>query len=320
MPCGKYHETLYRKYNMTRKQVKYIPASVRQKLLNISRKENRPFNELIQYYAIERFLYRLSQSEYVDFFVLKGALALQVRKVEKFRPTMDIDISQKRNDDTSEVIKQIKNILSVKIEEDGLIFDSQSICLEDIKRDTPYKGMRVLFHGTLDSAKINMQIDISFRDVIFPEPIKKIIFPCILESPAPKLWCYSLESIVAEKFEALVKLGDWNSRMKDFYDLWILSRDHNFDGRKLSKAIELTFKNRDTSLKQEITAFKQEFIKKKEKEWSFFVKTLAQENSPSPSLSDVIKSLKLFLLPIVKALTLKKFVPKYWKAPGPWDI
>ena len=146
---------------------------------------------------------------------------------------------------------------------------------------------------------------------------RKIVFPCILEFPAPKLWCYSLESIVAEKFEALMKLGDWNSRMKDFYDLWVLSRQHDFYGLQLSKAIELTFKNRGTSLKQEITAFKQEFIKKKENEWKSFVKTLNQEDFPS--LSDVIKHLKLFLLPIVKALSLKKPMPKYWKAPGFWD-
>ena len=302
---------------MTRKQIKNVSASVRQKLLNISRKDNRPFNELIQYYAMERFLYRLSQSDYANSFILKGALALQVRKVEKFRPTMDIDISQKRNDEISEVIKQIKNISSIKVEEDGLIFDSQSIRLEDIKRDTPDKGVRVLFLGTLDSANINMQIDISFRDVIFPEPKEKMVFPCILEFPAPKLWCYSLESIVAEKFEALMKLGDWNSRMKDFYDLWMLSRQHNFYGHQLSRAIELTFKNRDASLKQEITAFKQEFIKKKANEWKSFVKTLNQEYSPS--LSDVIETLKSFLLPIVKALTTKEPAPKQWKAPGPWE-
>ncbi|MCZ0933048.1 MAG: nucleotidyl transferase AbiEii/AbiGii toxin family protein [Oligoflexia bacterium] len=301
---------------MTRKQITNVPASVRQRLLNISRKDKRPFNELIQYYAMERFLYRLSQSDYADSFILKGALALQVRKVEKFRPTMDIDISQKRSDETSEIIKQIKGILSTKLEEDGLVFDLQSMRLEDIKRDTAYKGMRVLFHGALDSAKINMQIDISFRDVIFPEPKEKIVFPCILEFPAPKLWCYSLESIVAEKFEALMKLGDWNSRMKDFYDLWVSSRQHDFYDHQLSKAIGLTFKNRGSSLKQEITAFKQEFIKKKEKEWKSFIKTLNQEDSPS--LSDVIEFLKLFLLPIVKALTLKKPLPNYWKAPGPW--
>ena len=303
---------------MTKKQITNVPASVRQRLLNISRKNKRPFNELMQYYAMERFLYRLSQSDYADSFILKGALALQVRTAEKFRPTMDIDISQKRNDEKSEIIKQMKNILSVKVKEDGLVFDLQSLRLEDIKRDAPYKGMRVLFCGTLDSAKINMQIDISVRDVIFPEPIKKMVFPCILDFPTPKLWCYSLESIVAEKFEALMKLGNWNSRMKDFYDLWILSREHNFEGHKLSKAIDLTFKNRDTSLKQEITAFKREFIKSKEKEWSVFVKTLIQEDSPS--LFDVIESLKLFLLPIVKALTTKKLSPKYWKPPGPWNF
>ena len=303
---------------MTRKQIKNVPASVKQKLLNISRKDNRPFNELLQYYAMERFLYRLSQSNYADSFVLKGALALQVRKVEKFRPTMDIDISQKRNDEISKIIKQIKNILSVKVDEDGIVFDLQSIRLEDIKRDTSYKGARALFFGKLDSANINMQIDISFRDVIFPEPKKKMTFPCILDFPAPKLLCYSLESIVAEKFEALVKLGDWNSRMKDFYDLWMLSRQHNFYGHQLSKAIELTFKNRGTSLKQEITAFKKEFIRKKETEWKAFTKNLNQEYSPS--LSNVMESVKSFLLPVIKALVNKEAIPKQWKAPGPWNI
>ena len=302
---------------MTRKQITNVSASVRERLLNISRKKNRPFNELFQYYAMERFLYRLSQSNYVDSFILKGVLALQVRKIDKFRPTMDIDISQKRNDENSEIIKQIKDILSTKVEKDGLVFDLQSIRLEDIKRDTPYKGMRVLFIGTLDSAKINMQIDISFSDVIFPEPIEKILFPCILEFPAPKLLCYSLESIVAEKFEALVKLGEWNSRMKDFYDLWVLSRQYDFYGHQLSKAIGLTFKNRGTSLKQEITAFKPEFIKQKEKEWKSFIKTLNREDTVS--LSDVIELLKLFLMPIIKALTLKRPIPNYWKASRSWE-
>ena len=303
---------------MTKKQVKNIPAAVKQKLLNISRKNNQPFNKLAQHYAMERFLYRLSQSDYVDSFILKGALALQVRKLEKFRPTMDIDISQKRNGETSEIIEQIKNILSVKVNEDGIVFHPQSLRLEDIKRDTPYKGVRILFLGTLDSARINMQIDISFYDVIFPEPKEKMTFPCILDFPAPKLWCYSLESIIAEKFEALMSLGDWNSRMKDFYDLWALSRQHDFYGQKLSKAIELTFKNRGTSLKQEITAFKEEFINKKETEWRSFVKTLNQEHLPT--LSDVIEDLKSFLLPVIKALVNKEAIPKQWKAPGPWNI
>lgn len=302
---------------MTKKQIKNIPVSVRQRLLNISRKDNRPFNELIQYYAMERFLYRLSQSDYADSFILKGALALQMRKTDKFRPTMDIDISQKRNNEVSEIIKQIKNILSVKVNEDGIIFDSQSIRLKDIKREAPYKGVRVLFLGILDSAKINMQIDISSSDVIFPEPKEKMTFPCILDFPAPKLLCYSLESIVAEKLEALTKLGDWNSRMKDFYDLWFLSRQYNFKSSQLSTAIQLTFKHRGTSIEQEITAFKKEFIRKKETEWKAFTKNLNQEYVPS--LSNVMESVKSFLLPVIRSIRDKKTGPKHWKAPGPWS-
>lgn len=303
---------------MTRKQLKNISASVRQKLSNKSKIDNRPFEELLQYYAMERFLYRLSQSNYVDSCILKGALALQARKVEKFRPTMDIDISQKRKYENSKIIEQIKDILSLKVNADGIIFDPQSIHLKDIKRDTPYKGIRVLFSGVLDVARINMQIDISFCDVIFPEPTEKMTFPCILDFPAPKLFCYSLESIIAEKFEAITKLGDWNSRMKDFYDLWTLSQQYDFQGDQLSKAIELTFKNRKTSLKQEVTAFKQEFIDNKENEWKSYIKPLDHKNSPH--LADIIQSLKTFLFPIVKSLIHKTPAPKQWKAPGPWDI
>ena len=162
---------------MTKKQVKNIPASVRQRLLNISRENNRLFTDLVQQYAMERFLYRLSQSDYGDLFILKGALALQIRKVEKFRPTMDIDISKKGDDEISEITEQIKNILSSKVNEDGIAFDTTSIRFEDIKKGTPYKGVRVLFLGKLDSVSINMQIDISFHDVIFPEPEEKMTFP-----------------------------------------------------------------------------------------------------------------------------------------------
>ena len=233
---------------MTSKKVQNVPASVRQKLLNISKKDNRPFNELIQYYAIERFLYRLSKSDHVDSFILKGALALQVRKTEKYRSTMDIDISQKRFHGISEILKQIKSIASVQVEKDGIVFNSESVRFEDIEKESPYKGIRVLFSGKLGSAIVYMQIDVSFYDVIFPVPKEKMTFPCILDFPPPKIWCYSLESIVAEKLEALIKLGDWNSRMKDFYDLWILSMEHNFSGKHLSKAIELTFKNRAAPL------------------------------------------------------------------------
>ena len=298
------------------KSPRNIPASVRQCLLNRAKSDHRPFNELLQYYAMERFLYRLSQSEYADRFILKGALMLRVWSSSELRPTIDIDMLGRTSNEETDLIAQIRDILAVDVQADGLAFDPDSIQTERITEDADYEGIRIRFLGALDSARINMQIDVGFGDVVYPEP-EESDFPTMLDSPIPRLLCYSRESVIAEKFEAMVKLGMLNSRMKDFYDIWLLSRQFDFDGTMLAEAIRLTFERRGTKLPMEVEAFAEPFIEAKQAQWAAFWKRLHQDHAPT-SFREITTSVDRFLSPIVAALFSDKPIPTNWIAPGPW--
>jgi len=293
-----------------------MPASVRQRLLNRAKREHRPFYELLQYFANERFLFRLSKSSHADRFILKGALLLGVWRSPELRPTMDIDMLGRTSNDEAEIIAQIRDILTVEVETDGLAFDPDSIQAERITEGADYDGIRIRFLGALGSVRINMQIDIGFGDVVFPEP-EKLDFPTILNFSAPRLLCYSRESSISEKLEAMVKLGMLNSRMKDFYDIWLLSRQFNFDGAKLAEAIRGTFERRGTALPAEIEIFTEPFIVAKQTQWAASRKRLQQNHVPS-SFREIMASVSSFLSPIITALNLEKATPKIWTTPGPW--
>lgn len=228
-------------------------ASVRQRLLNRARSDRRPFNELLQYYAMERLLYRLSQSPHADRFILKGALMLRAWHTPLVRPTMDIDFLGRTSNEEGSIAAQVREILSVAVNPDGLVFDPDSIQAERITEDADYEGIRIRFKGRLDSARANMQIDIGFGDIVFPGPELSEL-PTLLNSPAPRLLCYSRESAIAEKFEAMVKLRELNSRMKDFYDIWLLSRQFDFAGENMAEAIRGSGRRRHRSGRSEPSA------------------------------------------------------------------
>jgi hypothetical protein len=272
---------------------KNIGASIRQRLLNKAREDKRPFNELLQYYAMERFLYRLSISQHKDRFVLKGALMLRVWDSPQFRPTMDIDLLGRTSNEEGRIAAQIGEILTVEVEPDGLDFLVDSVHTELITEEADYKGIRVLFKGFLDTARINMQLDIGFGDIVLPEP-ERLPFPVILDSPSPILLCYSKESAIAEKFHAIVKLGMINSRMKDFYDIWLMSRQFTFDHDTLNKAIKLTFAERETPMPDTIIAFTDEFCEAKQVQWAAFRKRIGQDFVPE-NFMEVVSELRLFL-------------------------
>jgi len=278
---------------------KNIAASIRQKLKNKSQADNRPFAELLQYYAMERFLYRLTQSDYADQFILKGALMLRVWGSPEVRPTMDIDMLGKTDNEIENICHQMAEIISVQAN-DGLVFDTSSIKSERITEDADYEGVRVRFIGALENARVVMQIDIGFGDVVHPDP-ELMTLPTVLDSLAPKLLCYSRESAIAEKFEAMLKLGQLNSRMKDFYDIWLLSRQFEFDDVALSKAIQLTLENRQTKLPMKITAFSPEFVQNKQKLWKAFRNRLGQDHTPS-DFSEIVDGVSRFIEPAIKQL------------------
>ena len=162
---------------------------------------------------------------------------------------MDIDLLGRTRNAEADIVSQMRDILMVNVETDGLAFDLDSIQTERITEGADYDGIRIRFLGTLGSARIHMQIDIGFGDIVYPEP-KESGFPTMLDFPAPRLLCYSRESSISEKLEAMIKLGMLNSRMKDFYDIWLLSRLFDFEGPKLVQAIQQTFEQRGTVLPQ----------------------------------------------------------------------
>jgi hypothetical protein len=290
-----------------------VSASVRQRLLNRSKADNRSFNELLQYYAMERFLYRLSMSDHAQHYILKGALMLRAWKSPEFRPTMDIDMLGKTGNEEENITAQIRDILAVEIEPDGLTFDSNSIQTERITEDADYEGIRVRFRGALGTARISMQIDIGFGDIVYPGP-EKAELPCMLDSPAPSLLCYSRESAIAEKFEAMIKLGQLNSRMKDFYDIWLLSRQFEFVLSSLAEAVRLTFKQRRTELSEPIDAFSDDFISSRQPMWAAFRKRLKQDHVPE-SFQEMATEVELFLEPVIKGVSDNIT----WKPAGPWS-
>jgi len=195
-----------------KKDIKNIQASIRAKLQNKARETHRPFSEVLQYFGMERFLYRFSCSEYANKFILKGALMFTVWNVLERRSTLDIDLLARVDNQITSIEKMIKDICKMEVVPDGLVFDPETVKGQRIKEDADYEGIRVKLLGLLNRSRIHMQIDIGFGDITYPKP-KLIEYPVILDFPKPHLKGYPVESVVSEKFEAMVKLGLLNSRM-----------------------------------------------------------------------------------------------------------
>jgi len=226
-----------------------LAASIHQRLLNIARREDRTLNELLQYFAIERFLYRLSRTEHSRTFVLKGAQMMKIWDVPSVRPTMDIDLLGRTSNETDNLQKIIRECCSVDVD-DGVIFDPETVSAEIIQKAGEYQGVRVMANGLLGKIRLRLQIDVGFGDAIVPGPIE-VAFPQLLDLGQPILLGYTPESSIAEKFHAMVILDMVNTRMKDFYDIWLLLTTLDLDKAVLSEAIRRTFEQRDTELPDE---------------------------------------------------------------------
>jgi len=300
------------------RKIKNIAASVRQRLLNVAKASGRPFQELLQYYAMERFLYRLAQSPHADRFVLKGALMFNAWRAPTSRPTKDIDLLGHMENSTSVLAAAMRDVCDQAVEADGLVFDPESIAAAVIKEDAEYEGVRVTLRGSLENARIAMQIDVGFGDVMYPGP-EVTEYPTILDHAAPRLRGYARETAVAEKFEAMVKLGLANSRMKDFYDIWLLSRQFDFDGAQLAWAIEKTFAHRATTVTPQPTAFSLAFATDPTKamQWQAFVRKSRLNDAPA-ELAVAVDAVALFLTPPATAVRGGQSFEQLWHAPGPW--
>lgn len=276
-----------------------VAASVRARLLNLSKSRGENFDLLLNRYASERLLFRLSQSPHRERFVLKGATLFALWLGGAHRPTRDLDFLGTGEPSVEAVETTFRAIVATPVEEDGLVFAPENVHGQRIKEDEEYEGVRVGIRALLLNARIGLQIDVGFGDVMTPGAIETE-YPTLLGQSAPRLRVYPRETVVAEKFEAMVKLGQGNSRLKDFYDVWTLSRAGDFDTALLTRAVRATFERRGTPVPAEIPlALSEGFGEDESKimQWAAFCSKSGIENAPP--FPDVVEELRGFLWPLI---------------------
>ncbi len=303
---------------MTPRDINAIVVSIHDRLLNKAKAEHRPFQELLQYHAMERFLYRLSQSKHRESFVLKGGLMLRLWEASFSRPTLDIDLLGKTANEEGRILAALAEVCSQDVEVDGMIFGSGSMRSDRIIEDAHYQGLRIRIPGTLGPSRVMLQIDVGFGDTVLPEP-EVVSYPTLLDLPSPCLIGYSKESTIAEKLEAMVSLGQLNSRMKDYYDIWFLSQRFDFAGEQISAAIRSTFDRRGTTLIANPVVLSEAFGNDPSKItlWKAFLTRSHLDDAPL-AFSAVLSDLRAFLLPILKRIVTEEAFPQNWPAKGPW--
>ena len=283
------------------------PTSIRAVLMNLSKKEGLPFQQVITRYLHERLLYRLSVSEYKSLFILKGGNLLYAMEGLYIRPTMDIDMLAKHISNDKEILKNIfRDICSIKYEDDCVTFDTSNIVVSDIDEEKKYSGIRLLIDAKFDTIKQTVQIDIGFGDIITPAPLS-LLYPTLLDGlNVPDIMAYSMETVIAEKFEAMIVLGTFNSRMKDFYDVYILLKNNKIEGENLKEAILQTFKQRNTAFVENHPLFSESLVNDSNRtfQWKHFLKKI---NAPDLDFPLVIKSILERLQPIYNELSNKTF-------------
>jgi len=304
---------------MAQKAVINIAESVKSRLYQIAKRDHIDFNLVLNNYALERFLYRLSRSQWSDRFLLKGALLFRLWYKTPFRPTRDIDLEGKTNNDLNEIIEIFKGICDTKVAEDGIVFLPETVKGEENRKKEDYNGIEIVFRARIDRTDIPVQVDIGFGDAVEPSS-QKVEYPVLLDFPIPQMLVYPLYSMISEKFQIMVKMGITNSRMKDYYDLWVISQHSDIDGKLLSQAIEATFKKRGTPIPADIPlALDEQFSGDhlKQKQWTAFLRRIDVPET-TPSLKDIVVVLRRLLMPLIAALLNEKAYMKTWKASKGW--
>lgn len=284
---------------------KDLAASVRARLLNIAKADQTDFNQVLVRYALERLLYRLSQSQHANNFVLKGALLFAIWYDMPHRPTRDADLLGFGASDLTAIGQTFRDIASVEVA-DGIVFDPASVSVEEIRKDAGYAGARVMIDAELARAKCRTQVDIGFGDAVTPGPIQATYPVLIADFPAPMLRTYPVYTVVAEKLHAIALLGMTNSRLKDYLDLSVLLDREALDLNTLVAAIAATFARRAMAVPAELPiGLTDEFADdvSRQKLWQAF---LRKNELPVTPLADVVKVLRGELEPALRQAILNK--------------
>jgi predicted nucleotidyltransferase component of viral defense system len=296
-----------------------LQASVRQRLKNIADTSGRPFAEVLQWYAIERFLARFAMTPHRDVLLLKGAALLRAWEADPARPTMDIDLGIGRILSVEEATAVVIDCLTAEIEPDGLEFDLGSVRGEPIRIAQEYPGVRVRCRGVLGTARFTVQIDIGFGDVVVPEPVE-IQYPALLGNSPPRVRGYRLETVVAEKLEAIISLGVRTSRMKDYFDLWWLLQNRSFEGGDILRAILTTFERRQTRGNSGVPAGLSQDVAdaaEKRRQWDGFIRRMRFDEQPT-SFSEAVSVIREFAVPVLVAVSETARFDKRWTAAQGW--
>ena len=304
---------------MKGKPIQNLAASVYARLLKRTELGDEDFQFVLMRYGAERLMYRLSQSEHAANFVLKGAMLFLVWTGAQYRATKDMDLLALKSASVERLRDIFRGLCEMPVAQDGLAFEPDSVQAEEIREDNLYQGVRVTLIARLGKARVPLQVDIGFGDAVTPKALQTN-FPTLLDFPAPRLAMYPRETVVAEKFEAMVKLGLANSRMKDFYDIWALSREFDFDGGVLSAAIHATFKRRKTALTPTMPlALTSDFSGDplKQTQWKAFVRR-SRLKLATESLEQVVVQIRSFLEAPVVAASQGERLKAAWAKGGPW--
>ena len=278
-----------------RKPLQNVGASVRARLLNLAKERNQPFELLLIRYTLERLLYRLSRSKHRERFVLKGAMLMRHWLDDPYRPTRDLDLLGFGDSDPDATLKIFREISAIKAD-DAVVFDFAGLVVDRVRDESGYGGLRLKSYATVDGARVRVVIDIGYGDATEPG-LHDIELSVLLDQPAPNMRAYPYETVIAEKFQAMVALGLANSRLKDFYDIWILAQTFEFADDRLARAIAATFARRETEIPTEppdglTPAFARDPTK--QQQWRAFVEDVAVNPG---TLAQIIEDVAAFLMP-----------------------
>jgi hypothetical protein len=304
---------------MSPKKIRDLSASVLARLLSRAKRTGDDYQNLITAFFCERFLYRIGTSVVRDRFALKGAMLLRLWTDQPYRATRDLDFLRLGGGSADAIRADVEAICATKVDEDGVHFDPSSIRLEAIRPEDEYAGTRLTLVARCGTARVNFQIDVGVGDSPWPAPHSQE-YPALLEFPPPRLLVYAPESVIAEKLEAMVVLGDRNSRIKDFFDLCYLAGRFEFDGATLEESIRMTFQKRHTPIPKAaphgLTSAYWE-NPTRESQIRAFVRRAGLNVGSNPA-EEILVILRLFLLPILEDLQRGIRKIEKWPPGGPW--